>query len=58
MTNPELDRLQSAPVETITLALSVNEVNVVLASLQEMPFKHSDPVIRKIMEQANSQVSK
>jgi hypothetical protein len=40
----------------ITLKLKVNDVNTVLASLQEMPHRVSDPVIRAIIEQVQPQI--
>jgi hypothetical protein len=41
----------------VTLDLTVNDVNLVLAALQELPHKVSDPMIRKIMEQAQAQLA-
>lgn len=45
-TNPEL-----------TITLRVNDVNVVLAGLQELPFKVADPLIKGIIEQAQTQLA-
>lgn len=62
--NPELDHLdvdnqaQAAPQEpTVQLDLLVNDVNLILAALQELPHKVSDPLLRKIMGQANAQLA-
>jgi hypothetical protein len=60
--NPELDHLdvdnQAAPQEPVVkLELAVNDVNLVLAALQELPHKVADPLLRKIMEQANAQLA-
>jgi hypothetical protein len=62
--NPELDHLdvdnqaQAAPQEpTVKLDLLVNDVNLILAALQELPHKVADPLLRKIMEQANAQLA-
>lgn len=44
-TNPEL-----------TLTLCVNDINIVLAGLQELPFKVADPLIKNIMQQAQAQL--
>lgn len=62
--NKELDHLdvdnqtQAAPQEpVVNLELVVNEVNVVLAALQELPHRVSDPLLRKIMGQANAQLA-
>lgn len=57
MSNPELDNLvqtEQKP-ETITLELSVNEVNVILAALQELPHRVADPILRNILSQAQPQ---
>lgn len=37
------------------LKLTPEQVNIVLAGLQELPHKFSDPVIREIMQQVQSQ---
>ena len=44
---------------TINLTdLSIQEVNYILAGLQEIPAKISNPLSQKLREQAESQVSK
>lgn len=62
--NPELDHLdvdnqaQAAQQEpAVKLDLLVNDVNLILAALQELPHKVADPLLRKIMEQANAQLA-
>ena len=62
--NPELDHLdvdnqaQAAQQEPVVkLELAVNDVNLVLAALQELPHKVADPLLRKIMGQANAQLA-
>jgi hypothetical protein len=60
--NKELDHLdvdnQAAPQEPVVkLELAVNDVNLVLAALQELPHKVADPLLRKIMGQANAQLA-
>lgn len=40
----------------INLMLKVSEVNVILAGLQELPFKVADPLLKGIITQANSQL--
>jgi hypothetical protein len=40
----------------INLTLKVSEVNVILAGLQELPFKVADPLLKGIITQANSQL--
>jgi hypothetical protein len=44
-------------VPVVNLELAVNDVNLVLAALQELPHKVSDPLLRKIMGQANAQLA-
>jgi len=39
----------------IKLELTVEEVNLILASLQELPYKVSAPLIAKIKEQGDAQ---
>jgi len=41
--------------QTFTLTLTVNEVNTVLAALQELPHRLADPILKKIVEQAQQQ---
>ena len=62
--NKELDHLdvdnqvQAAPQEPVVkLELAVNDRNLILAALQELPHKIADPMLRKIMEQANTQLA-
>ena len=62
--NKELDHLdvdnqaQAAPQEPVVkLKLAVNDINLILAALQELPHKIADPMLRKIMEQANTQLA-
>ena len=42
--------------QVITLSLKVNEVNIVLAGLQELPFKVADPLIKNIVAQGQEQL--
>jgi hypothetical protein len=61
-TNPELDsklvenQVQEAPIPNVTLELNVQEINVVFAALQELPHRVADPILRKVMEQAQAQL--
>lgn len=41
----------------INLELNVNEVNLLLQALQELPYRVSNQMIRKITEQAQAQVA-
>lgn len=60
MSNPELDAKviedQPQAQPTVNIALNINELNVILASLQELPHKVADPLLRNIMGQAQSQL--
>lgn len=60
MSNPELDaKLENAPtqeVPTVNLKLNVNELNVVIGGLQELPHRVVDGLLRTIMEQAQAQL--
>lgn len=60
--NQQLDKLVEAgeqPQEpTLALNISINEINVILAALSELPHRVSDPIMRKLMEQAQGQLPK
>jgi hypothetical protein len=40
----------------LSLSLRISEINVVLAGLQELPFKVADPLLKNIIAQAQAQV--
>lgn len=42
---------------TITLTLNLQEVNVIITALQEIAFKLSDPVLKKVVPQAQEQIN-
>lgn len=42
----------------LTLTLSVNEINAVLAGLQELPAKVCNPLSQKIQKEAQEQLQK
>jgi hypothetical protein len=42
-------------MKTLTITLNENELNVVLAGLSELPFKVSQPMIVKFMQDFNEQ---
>lgn len=44
--------------ETFDLKLARQQVQLILDSLAEMPFKVSDPVIREVIKQVNDQLPK
>jgi hypothetical protein len=58
MSNPELDQklAENQPVPTVNLQLNVNDLNIILGGLQELPHKLSDPIIRKLMQEAQAQL--
>ena len=60
MNNPELDSKlvdNNQPQEQkASIVLNVNEINIVLAALQELPHRISDPIIRNVMTQAQAQI--
>lgn len=41
----------------LTLNLTVQEVNTIIAGLQELPAKVSNPLTRKIQQQAQPQIA-
>jgi hypothetical protein len=41
----------------VSLTLKVGVLNVILAGLAELPFKHSDQVIREVISQAQKQLA-
>ena len=43
-------------VSNIKLELDVNELNIVLSGLQELPHRVVDAIIRKLIEQAQGQL--
>ena len=58
MSNPELDNLvMNDEQPTINIELNVQEVNTILAALAELPHRVADPILRKVVEQAQKQVN-
>jgi len=58
MSNPELDNLVMKDEQpTISIELHVQEVNTILAALGELPHRVADPILRKVVEQAQKQVN-
>jgi hypothetical protein len=60
--NPELDpklvENQQAQVPNVTLEVSVNELNIIMGGLQELPHRVVDVLLRKLMEQAQTQLGR
>lgn len=59
--NPELDpklvENQQAPqAPTVTLIVDVNELNVIMGGLQELPHRVVDPILKKLFQQAQAQL--
>ena len=58
MSNPELDNLvMNDEQPTINIELNVQEVNTIIAALGELPHRVADPILRKVVEQAQKQVN-
>lgn len=60
-TNPELDpklaENQQAPqVPTVTLTVDVNELNIIMGGMQELPHRVVDPLLKKLFQQAQAQL--
>ena len=57
-TNPELDPMlaenQQAP--TVTFEVNVNELNIIMGGLQELPHRVVDPILKKLFQQAQTQL--
>jgi hypothetical protein len=47
---------QQLAVPTVKIELNVNEINIIIGALQELPHKVVDGLLRNIMEQAQSQL--
>lgn len=41
---------------TLNIVLKVTEINVILAGLQELPFKVADPLMKSVIAQAQIQL--
>lgn len=54
--NPELDKLTQPEAPSLTLEVTVNELNVIMGALQELPHRIADPVLKKVFAQAQSQL--
>jgi len=56
MTNEEVTMTSKAEEPALNIQLTVQEVNIVLGALQELPHRVVDPVLKKIVAQAQSQM--
>lgn len=61
-TNPELDSKlvenQQEQAPTVTLTVDVNELNVIMGGLQELPHRVVDLLLKKLFQQAQEQLQK
>jgi hypothetical protein len=59
-TNPELDPklVENQHAPTVTLTVDVNELNIVMGALQELPHRIVDPLLKKIFQQAQEQLQR
>lgn len=60
-TNPELDPkliddLQPPMSPTVNLTVDVNELNIIMGGLQELPHRVVDSLLKKIFQQAQNQL--
>lgn len=54
--NPELDSKLIENQPEVSLKVNINELNMIMASLQELPHRVADPILRKLMQQAQEQL--
>lgn len=59
-TNPELDPklVENQQAPTVTLTVDVNELNIVMGALQELPHRIVDPLLKKLFQQAQEQLQR
>jgi hypothetical protein len=50
------NRKNNMEIKTFNLALNVDQLNVIMAALGELPFKTSNELIQAIVKQFNEQV--
>ena len=62
-TNPELDPMladnqqaQAPQAPSVTLTVDVNELNIIMGGLQELPHRVVDPLLKKLFQQAQAQL--
>jgi hypothetical protein len=48
---------QVEPNPEVKITLRVNEINIILAGLQELPFKVAEPLIKNIIAQAQNNLA-
>ena len=53
----ENNELESKPSEPeLSLGVTVQELNILLSSLQELPHRIADPILKKLVQQAQAQL--
>ena len=57
MANEQLDKLVQQEAPTVKVELTVQELNVIMGALQELPHRVVDGLLRKIVGQAQPQVA-
>jgi hypothetical protein len=62
-TNPELDpklveNQKALQAPNVNLTVDVNELNIIMDGLQELPHRVADPILRKHFQQAQTQLGK
>lgn len=53
----DLPAAMEQTVPTVTIILEVNELNMILGGLQELPHRVVDALLRKLMQQAQAQLA-
>ena len=59
-TNPQLDPklIENQQMPTVTLTVDANELNIIMAGLQELPHRVVDNLLKKIFQQAQTQLQR
>ena len=57
MANEQLDKLVQQDAPTVKVELTVQELNVIMGALQELPHRVVDGLLRKVIGQAQPQVA-
>lgn len=56
--DPKLVENQQADVPTVKIEVNINELNIIMGGLQELPHRVVDGLLRKLMEQAQAQLQR
>jgi hypothetical protein len=52
----ENQQAQAPQAPSVTLTVDVNELNVIMGGLQELPHRVVDPLLKKLFQQAQAQL--